>query len=67
MLDFRQPNAFTIEFVVKLNAFVQNLRKKLVEKKEKQEVIDSCFVKQIDCTRDLKDFFISFDVKRDIQ
>lgn len=32
-------NAFTVEFIVKLNILIQNLRKKLEEKKEKQEVI----------------------------
>jgi hypothetical protein len=42
------------------------LRKKLGEKKEKQEVIDACFVQQIDCTQDMKGFFLSFDVKVDI-
>jgi hypothetical protein len=42
------------------------MRKKLEEKKEKQEIIDSCFVWQIDCTQDIKGFFLSFDVKNDI-
>ena len=59
-------NAFTVEFVIKLNTLVQNLRKKLEEKEEKQEVIDGCFIQQIDCTQDMKGFFLSFDVKVDI-
>jgi hypothetical protein len=42
------------------------LRNKLEEKEEKQEVIDGCFVQQIDCTQDMKGFFLSFDVKVDI-
>jgi hypothetical protein len=42
------------------------LRTKLKEKKENQEVIDGCFVYQIDCTQDMKGFFLSFDVKRDV-
>jgi hypothetical protein len=49
-----------------LNALIQNLRKWLKEIKEKQEVIDSCFVQQIDCTQDMKGFFLSFNVKTDI-
>jgi hypothetical protein len=42
------------------------MRKKLEEKKEKQETIDICFVHQLDCTQDVKGFFLSFDVKADI-
>ena len=34
---------------------------------EKQEVIEGCFVWQIDCTQDMKGFFLSFDVKADIE
>jgi len=59
-------NAFTSEFVVKLNTLIRNLRKKLKENEARQEVIDSCFVQQIDCTQDMKRFFLSFDVKADI-
>lgn len=29
-------------------------------------MIDRCFVQQIDCTQDMKGFFLSFDVKEDI-
>ena len=59
-------NAFTVEFIVKLNTLIKNLRKMLEETKERQEVIDGCFVQQIDCTQDLKGFFLSFNVKVDI-
>jgi hypothetical protein len=36
-------NAFTVESIVKLNTLIKNLRKKLQEKDEKQEVIDGFF------------------------
>jgi hypothetical protein len=38
----------------------------LEELNEDREVVDACFVQQIDYTQDMKGFFLSFDVKVDI-
>lgn len=43
-------NEFNVEFVAKLNTFIKNLKDKLKMKNEIQQIIDDCYVRQLDCT-----------------